>query len=72
MYTKQKQSGKMTHPYTCGDALYQILRLGVLYTCMYVSWQATMDFTSDRKITYIGLMRFLAVMLGGFVYWVAN
>ena len=49
MYTKQV--GKMTHPYTCGDACYQLLRLAVLGTCLYVSWVVTMMFTLDRGIT---------------------
>jgi len=70
MYTKQV--GKLTHPYTCGDAFYQLLRLAVLGTCLYVTWQITMTFTTDRKITYIGLMRFIAILLGGALYWLAN
>lgn len=62
----------MTHPYTCGDALYQLLRLAVLGTALYVTWQITMTFTADRKITYVGLMKFIAILLGATLYWLLN
>lgn len=66
------QRGKMLNPYTCGDVIWQLIRLAILGSLIYTSWLYGEAYAVQSKINRPGLVKFVALLIGAFAYYIVN
>lgn len=62
----------MNNPYTCGDILWQIIRLAALWGLVYVTWMYGNAFAISQKYDRPGFIIFLSILVGAFAYYIVN